>query len=312
MDVVTDPILTLRETKYMFAPNRVDPDKLAVLVSDLEGQPLELAREIGMFKACNVIASLFAQFPQFNVRLDVFQKPLLSAWWLRRHAQSSVLSLSRSQALSRVTLFALGVDIDLDYIEAFAVASGDSIFLSEYLLCDPFLTPPGMALRRISANLGHTGVLILVPVKEPKFRRPDPKNWQVYNLKPFDGILSDCFQNTTLHLSGTSRALPVVLPESGGFQESCSYLETVLSVYDREEWVADLDLSLLPTGAISSSQIRRVVCEDSSVCGDQAPTFGGVSIKNWTELLDPPEGEVLMVQALEIGKLDLPLQWLLR
>ena len=306
MDVVTDPILTLRETKYMFTPNRVDPDKLAVLVSDLEGQPLELAREIGMFKACNVVASLFAQFPQLNVRLDVFQKPLLSAWWLRkdqkdgegvRYAQSSVLSLSRSQALSCVILFALGVDIDLDHIEAFAVASGDSIFLSEFLLCDPFLTPPGMALRRISANLGHTGVLILVPVKEPKFRSPDPKDRQLYNLKPFDGILSDCFQNTTFHLSGTSRALPVVLPESGGFQESCSYLETVLSVYDRGEWVADLDLSLLPTGAISSSQIRRVVCEDSSVCGDQAPTFGGVSIENWTELLDPPEGEVLMVQA---------------
>ena len=306
MDVVTDPVLTLHETKYMFTPDQVDPDKLAIFVSDLEGQPLELAREFGMLKACNVVASLFAQFPQFNVRLDVFQRPLLSAWWLRkdqkdgegvRHAQSSVLSLSRSQALSCVTLFALGVDIDLNHIDAFAVASGDSIFLSEFLLCDPFLTPPGMALRRISANLGHTGVLILVPVKEPKFRRPDPKNWQVYNLKPFDGILSDCFQNTTLHLSGTSQALPVVLPESGGFQESCSYLETVLSVYDRGEWVADLDLSLLSTGAISSSQIRRVVCEDSSVCGDQAPTFKGVSIENWTELLDPPEGEVLMVQA---------------
>ena len=257
MDVVTDPVLTLHEINYMFTPDQVDPDKLAILVSDLEGQPLELAREIGMFEVCNVVASLFAQFPQLNVRLDVFQRPLFSAWWRKgvRHTQSLVLPLSRSQALSCVTLFALGFDVDLDHIEAFAVASGDSIYLSEFLLCDPFLTPPGMALRRISANLGQTGVLIFVPVQEPKFRSPDPGNRQVYNLKPFDGILSDCFQNTTLHLSGTSRTLPVVLPESGDFQESCLYLETVLSVYDRGEWVADLDLSQLSTGAISGSQI---------------------------------------------------------
>lgn len=71
-------------------------------------------------------------------------------------------------------------------------------------------------------------------------------------------------------------------------------LETVVRVYDRGSWVGDLDI----LGALKSSLLFRLPSSNS--CGHNPPappTVMPVSIDNWDELLEKPEGQIGIVRA---------------
>lgn len=52
----------------------------------------------------------------------------------------------------------------------------------------------------------------------------------------------DCFTDTSLHLSFTEYELPVDTGTHGGRDHSAYYLESLVSVCDGQDWIADLDV----------------------------------------------------------------------
>jgi hypothetical protein len=52
----------------------------------------------------------------------------------------------------------------------------------------------------------------------------------------------ECFTDTSLHLSFTEYELPVDTGTHGGRDHSAYYLESLVSVCDGQDWIADLDV----------------------------------------------------------------------
>jgi hypothetical protein len=84
-------------------------------------------------------------------------------------------------------------------------------------------------------------------------------------------------------------------------------LETLVSVYDRGTWVADLDISTL----LSRNIIERPVCSCNGVGNSSKLAFQELShatgnlhsidswacIDNWDEFVDPPRSRILVIRA---------------
>ena len=147
-------------------------------------------------------------------------------------------------AFSCIALFDTGkIEIPPNYFEnALAMVIDNSIYVTKVMITDPFVhynlrTP---LIRRIVGNIGKTGVSILVPPKRPLVRGLSDSyklvNHEMYNFKR-----EDCFSGTSLHLNFTEWALPVGQPSSHTIDHDVWHVESVISVRDRGEWLADLD-----------------------------------------------------------------------
>ncbi|KAF4957164.1 hypothetical protein FSARC_11373 [Fusarium sarcochroum] len=151
--------------------------------------------------------------------------------------------LTRPQAFSCIAMFEnRSVNIDPNNLEqVMAISTGNSIYVAMPLICDPFDSPSSSEVKHIVGNIGRPGVSLMIPPMMPKVRRVDESQWVMINHADFDGRLDDAFQQTTLHLSFTRYQLPV--KSSHGYQGvEANFVETLVSVFDREEWVADLDV----------------------------------------------------------------------
>jgi hypothetical protein len=201
--------------------------------------------------------------------------------------------------------------------EAFAMSSGNSIYVAAPLLCDPYEIPRQCEVRRVIGNIGRPGITMLVPPAEPKTRTLNNENWTLINHSPFEGKLEDCFQQTTIHLGFTQYDMPL----SDGLQghhiidRTASLVETLVSVHDRGQWIADLDV-LAALGQKRGRDMRlyssACTCREAKDV-QQAPhkrkynysyedVFGNskvplVSLDNWEEFLDAPSDGVLVVRA---------------
>ncbi|KAI0540940.1 hypothetical protein GGR58DRAFT_70660 [Xylaria digitata] len=82
----------------------------------------------------------------------------------------------------------------------------------------------------------------MIPPKRPLTRQMDLPNWQCVNHNQWDGQLHDSFSSTTLHLGFTDYVFPVDIGSHGNRDFEVYFLESLVSVHDRGEWVADLDI----------------------------------------------------------------------
>lgn len=168
------------------------------------------------------------------------------------------------------------------------------------LLSDPHRTCRPYDLQHILGNVGRAGIILLVPPMDPMVREVDVGSWRVANYEPFDGAAQNSFSSTSLHLSFTEGCTPVHDGVSRwGRQDSQVFLlESVVSVFDGGEWVADLDV----IGTLQNPMVRRVPTS-SAVGMDCRHRDGGAVVKpareytsldSWNEVLDLPREPVVI------------------
>ncbi|KAE9374640.1 hypothetical protein N431DRAFT_277613, partial [Stipitochalara longipes BDJ] len=268
-----------------------------------------------------VATEIYKLLPDATISTTVVSQSLWLSKWLPAHRehQSHLISrveITRAQAFACIAMFESG-SCNLDPTglqEAFALASGNSIYVAAPLLCDPFEVPAPKEIRRVTGSIGRPGITILVPPGEPKCRPRNDESWFHVNHLPFDGTLENCFQQTTIHLSFTAYELPLSDGTHGQhiIDRPASIVETVVSVHDRGEWVADLDvLSALDQRKVNSHCLTSLSCrcrDHSSKKRKSTPVFEEIfdakdallmSIDNWDEFLDLPSGSVLVVRAYQ-------------
>jgi hypothetical protein len=275
-------------------------------------------------RACVAASEVYKLIPDSTISTVVVSQPLWkSKWMLEQPRWTSHLTqggeMSRAQVFACIAMFDSGTcNLDPDSLrEAFAMSSGNSIYVAAPLLCDPYEIPRQCEVRRVIGNIGRPGITMLVPPAEPKTRTLNNENWTLINHSPFEGKLEDCFQQTTIHLGFTQYDMPL----NDGLQghhiidRTASLVETLVSVHDRGQWIADLDV-LAALGQKRGRDMRlhssACTCREAKDV-QQAPhkrkykysyedVFGNskvplVSLDNWEEFLDAPSDGVLVVRA---------------
>jgi hypothetical protein len=211
--------------------------------------------------------------------------PLATAATRQSHANE----FSRAAAISCLVLFEPGhCDVRLDHLGGvMAVSSGDSIYATAPLLCDPWEKKKPFEFRRVIGNIGMPGITMLVPSTNPLIRKVGPENWNVVSFATYDGKRQDNFGGTTLHLSFTGYNPPVTLADHGAQDSEQFILESVVSVHDHGKWVADLDVMQGP----GSDRLFRILRLPSGSCQHETshlPNTGLIAIDSWEEFLDLP------------------------
>ncbi|CAH0043389.1 unnamed protein product [Clonostachys solani] len=155
----------------------------------------------------------------------------------------------------------------------------------------------------VVGNIGRPGISLMIPPVAPMVRKVDESQWVMINHTDFDGCLSDSFQHTSLHLSFTRYELPVI-SEHGYQGAEASFIETIVSIFDRKEWVADLDvLSALNHFSLERVGAHEITCTHKSRL--KQPTSCLTSIDSWHEFLDQPQNPCVVQSARNwIGRLS--------
>jgi hypothetical protein len=274
---------------------------------------------------CTIAADLYPDLPYATISTLILPRPLSAAHWLNRAYQTAgnlKLDLTLPQAFACLAMFDFGtVNLEPSSLsEAFAMSSGNSIFVTSAFLDDPAKKPKAAGLQRIVGNIGETGISFLVAPPDPK-TRPRKMDWTLVKNEAFDGKLENNFVGTSVHLSFTEYQMPLKIHDKDShiIDRPARLIETVVSVRDQGNWVGDLNL--LEALALnhhnrlerydSSLQLERLQClreicrgmffyqavEKLKISPYSHLALPITSIDSWDELLDPPQEGILVVRA---------------
>lgn len=291
-----DELLTFLQSPHVNIAELVD---YVLSCAKTHGGESKFARSlIGL----GMIAQLHTSIGPATISTSIIQSPLHEARWLEGEATRLTLGyedhlpprnpLARTQFTTYNAKFAclamleLGAKCnidpeDLDHV--IAMSSGNSIWVARPLLQDPSKEDDERAIKRIIGNVGRPGITMMIPPPQPRIR-PLSDSWLLVQHAAYDGKLEDCFHNTSLHLSFTTYELPLATGRHGGVDAEVTLVESLVSVYDRGNKVADLDV----LGSLSSPFLQRL---DECTCSQKASKrlrTRLISIDNWEELLDSP------------------------
>jgi hypothetical protein len=120
----------------------------------------------------------------------------------------------------------------------------------------------------------------------------DPSSWRLDAYRPFDGTKLRSFGNTSLHLSFTDYHVPIFDGSRGAHDNQVSFIESVISVRDKGEWVADVDpLPLVSWVSRTVPHLRKLpaqrTCQHPK---DSNANQDIIAVDSWDELLDKPDG----------------------
>ncbi|MCJ1247754.1 hypothetical protein MMC30_004969 [Trapelia coarctata] len=227
-----------------------------------------------------------ATIPLSIVRLPV---PLFKTKWYTALAYRNRerVPLTRASTFACVAMFESGgLDIDPSMLESvFAMSSGNSIFVSQCIISDPFELCEPSKIKRIVGNVGHAGITIMVPPRDPKVR-PLTDDYMVISQEPYDQKRENNFQSTSLHMSFTGYELPLDIGDYGTIDSNLFIIETVISVRDHGVWVADVDI----LNAITDNKLCKAAYRPCHPLEDSSFEKGSpISIDSWEDLLDAPE-----------------------
>ncbi|EUC46251.1 hypothetical protein COCMIDRAFT_4634 [Bipolaris oryzae ATCC 44560] len=197
--------------------------------------------------AITAAVSVYATLPNATVHSGVLRRPLKATHWAQKDA---VEFLQHEDVVSMISYMETGIhDIDpqvLHNVIAFSYA--DSIFVSNALIQNPYetLSPRQTPqFQRILGNIGKPGLNFFLPPQEPIMREIDPGSWKIDSYRSFDGTASQSFENTSMPLSFTDYHVPHFDGARGAYDSQIYFLESIISVQDKGEWVADVDPSHL-------------------------------------------------------------------
>ncbi|KAI1127052.1 hypothetical protein F5Y10DRAFT_243558 [Nemania abortiva] len=250
-------------------------------------------------RALVTIKAIYQMLPDATLELSAISTPLHEMEWVKSAITQdkggsgfTLLPLNQSQTFSCIALFESGsFDVPASSLkEVMAMAAADSIYISAALLCDPCERPSGYEVRRIRGSIGKSGIAMLVQVENHKVRE-EAQGWTMVNHNPFDGKLEDSFHTATLHLSFTDYVLPIDVGAHGLRDFEIYFLESFISLHDKGEWIADLNLPF----QLKNPELVHFHDEDDprhEDCAAEVPYKGLMftTIDDWNELLNPPEG----------------------
>jgi len=178
-------------------------------------------------------------------------------------------------------------------VNVIAMSSSDSIYIGGVLLLDPQELAYSGDIKRVLGNIGKPGMAFLVPPVDPLIKEVKMSDWSRIDRDDFDGEMRDSFESTSLHLSFTGANTPVNLGFSGGQDIDVYMQETVISVRDSGDWIADLDVFNI----FRSVKLRRMGdCPDHNHDSERT-AYGVTAIDNWYGLIDAPEAPLSIVRA---------------
>lgn len=248
-------------------------------------------------RGVGAISELYSHFDGATIDVKAIKLHLGESRWLssatsRGHDQmafnlsftNQILLLDHAQCFSCIAMLETGF-FDLDPAQlrsVMALSAVDSLYVSSTLLHDPADCTQQFRIKRLTGNIGRAGLAFLVPPVEPMIKEFDPVDkWQLLDHADFDGKLENNFSSTSLQLSFTEAILPMNVGFSGGVDNEAFFLETLVSVYDAGDWVADINA----LEALKSVSFHRCLpCRDSKVC-DIVPKF--TSADRFAEILCP-------------------------
>ena len=249
---------------------------------------VQFSDSIVSLKALASAKNVYAHLSDATIALSVASEPLHNSLWiLARIGQLQLnswrLDLNLAETFACIAMFESGTnDIDPQSLShVFAMSSDNSIFVAAPLLGDPGRLPEPHCVRRVIGNVGRPGIAMLIPPPKPLVLKPKIQSWQMINHASFDGVPADSFENTSLHLSFTQYSMPYDNGDRGTQDSEVNFLESLISIHDRDRWIADLDiLGTLP---------RLVEFNPLESCDHPRhlpPDCDAVAIDNWDELLD--------------------------
>jgi hypothetical protein len=139
-----------------------------------------------------------------------------------------------------------------------------------------------------------------------KQRDADPEKWMQINHYPFDGKQETHFKQTSVHLSFTEYVIPLIAEDNPHhiIDKSAVLVETLISVYDKGTWVAEIDLLKASRSTLyrvqhasCTSTHKSVRTEDFNQAKAEFPQLAAVSVENWDELIEAPSTGVIAVRA---------------
>ncbi|TRX88091.1 hypothetical protein FHL15_011041 [Xylaria flabelliformis] len=231
-------------------------------------------------------------------------------------------AMSTEQSFSCVLLCEGSFDIASSRLkDVIALSSSNSLFVDASLTCDPAISPRRTKIRHVMGNIGKPGAALLVPPIEPSMMTLGIERWHLINFSAWDGQARDCFADSSLHIWFTGFTQEVDVGGYSGSQDKELYVvESVVSLYAKAEWIADLDIlktiqspSLIyrhvpilpvkerhlvpsrnhPPGEAPS--VPLLVCEDSHQNEYQYQKIPLVAVENWTELVtDTPKNCIFL------------------
>ena len=282
-DERADTISTSSNSTHDLGATNVDGTKELA-----EMWPLSKAH-LRALKALAIATRIYIQLEGATIPLKVVETPLNIAPWHKKHRTRdlNLHHFGRSDTLACIAHFESGsLLLEPDEVdEAFAIASGNSIFVTQALISDPFENVAAYSVRRIVGNIGRTGICLLVAPVEPKIRSLGNE----YNLVQhaiYDGQREDNFKGTSLHLSFTDWTLPLEVKGAEGrtIDQEAYIVESVISVMDSGKWVADLDIVCIDFKALMKLHVDHQ-CPGHP---DGNTDYDYTSLDSWEELLDGP------------------------
>ena len=135
--------------------------------------------------------------------------------------------------------------------------------------------------------------MVLVPPSE-KLLGPSAHDdtWMHSSELQFNGTSKDCFAETSMHLSFSNYHVPIVETDMRGLQDSSvSVLESIVSVHNRGDWIADINI----LGALGSHQVFLMPPSQPCSHPERSTTdFPMLSIDSWDRILDLPKDTVVI------------------
>ncbi|USP77955.1 hypothetical protein yc1106_05229 [Curvularia clavata] len=233
--------------------------------------------------ALSLATKTFTDLPGATIDLKIISTHLHRSLWL---PSQGVRYLSRQQKFACIAMFESGLyNIDPAVMQdVIAISSRNSIFASAILHNDPGSLDHVDDVRRVVGNVGKTGMVLMVAPQAPRTKGVDLNEFRLVCHNPFDGKPEDSFKSTSLHLTFTEFELPVDIGERGAIDKDLCFVETLIQVYDRNQWIADIDV--LPVFHNGNDAVRRNTVSCTG-CSSTIPSEL-VSIDNWEELLEIP------------------------
>ncbi|KAI0399439.1 hypothetical protein F4802DRAFT_602967 [Xylaria palmicola] len=298
--------VTIQQLLKLFQPGSVDFTKCAA--------GMHIASDINL-RAMTLIESLYRDMGEATIDVRAVGVNFAKAKWVGAAIKQANEKLSGENTISvggedrplpylhaadvdTATCFACiammetgSYDLDPAGLRSvFGLCVSDSLYVASCLLHDPADRLNNPPIKRYIGNIGRAGMAFMVPPNDPDIR---PYNliddWYQYNHNVFTGVMEDCFKGTSLHLSFSEASQAVNVNFSGGPDIEAYFLETLISVSYRKQWIAELDI----LGSMTNPNLQNKGLRQTKKCNckghpaDRSPTI--VSIDNFAEMLVPPQ-----------------------
>lgn len=277
--------------------NGADPYEPEDIVKELLGL---MRTERGLFavtlntlRNLEVVTNIYNRLDGATISSSIVERGLHDVKWAGPNRHSFI---TRSMVFSWIAMMETGkISLDAQRLEhVIALSSGNSLFVSTRLLTDPYEDVPESSVTRIVGNVGLPGLNLLIPPAAPPLARSLSTSFRAVTYAPFNGQREDHFKGTTLHLSFTSQKFPLDYGVTGIVDHQVFFVESVISIHDSGQWVADLD-TLKAFSIGSEHRLRIPRRQQQKTCthpeGMLSSILDGItSIDTWEEALDTSPG----------------------